>query len=498
MCRKFFIPFLISSIPARPARDSSRRFGALRRATVAACLTAFTAQAGAAGEARLPAPVVQALGQARIAAGDASFFVQEIGARKPLLAVNADRAQNPASVIKLVTTYAGLELLGPAYSWKTQFVSAAPQHGDVLAGDLHVRASGDPRFVWEHLWQVLGELRGRGVREIRGDLVVDRSIFAPIDHDDARFDGDAVRAYNVGPDAFLFNFKATMLRFTPLDDRVVVVMEPHAPETQPVANLRLVDGPCLDWRSRIHADFSNPARPAFNGDYPRDCGVRRWYANLVSHDEYLRLAFSQLWTELGGSLPVGFAVRSGPVPAGARLLSEWTSPALAEQIRDINKFSNNVMARQLFLALGGDMNGAPRSAENARRTLTAWLAGKGIDTTPLVLENGSGLSRSERASARLLGGLLLAAFNSAVMPEFMASLPIVGADGTMRKRLVNDRASGAAHVKTGTLDGVRAIAGYVLAASGRRYVVVSIVNDAHAGAAQPLHDALLRWVHAGG
>jgi D-alanyl-D-alanine carboxypeptidase/D-alanyl-D-alanine-endopeptidase (penicillin-binding protein 4) len=124
-----------------------------------------------------------------------------------------------------------------------------------------------------------------------------------------------------------------------------------------------------------------------------------------------------------------------------------------------------------------------------------WLAGKGLSFPELVLENGSGLSRNERISAANLAQLLLAAFKSAVMPELMASLPLVAVDGTMRKRLAGAELAGQAHIKTGSLSGVRAIGGYVLDHQGRRIVVVMIVNHANAGNAQPVQDALLRWVY---
>lgn len=448
----------------------------------------------AARDTGLPGPVADAVARARLGATDASFFVQEIGVDKPWLAVQADLPQNPASTIKLITTYAALELLGPAYTWKTQFVSEAPIVGDVLTGDLRVRASGDPQFLWEHLWQVLSDLRNHGVREIRGDLVIDRSIFAPIVHDDGAFDGDRVRAYNVGPDAFMFNYKATALHFTPADNGVSVWMEPRVPGMAPRVDVRVVDGPCLDWRSRLQGDFSDPAHPAITGEYPRDCASRTWYLNLWSHDEYLRQSFIQLWTEMGGVLRPDFAVRSGAIPAGVRLLAERSSAPLAEQIREVNKFSNNVMARQIFLALSTE----PKSSAAARQNVAAWLTAKGIDVTPLVLENGSGLSRVERTSARMMGAVLQSAYRSVVMPEFVASMPILGLDGTMRKRLTTEAVVGSSHIKTGSLADTRAIAGYVQAASGRRYVVVSIISGPRAIAAQAVHDALLRWVYTDG
>jgi D-alanyl-D-alanine carboxypeptidase/D-alanyl-D-alanine-endopeptidase (penicillin-binding protein 4) len=189
-------------------------------------------------------------------------------------------------------------------------------------------------------------------------------------------------------------------------------------------------------------------------------------------------------------------VREGTAAPDAKLVASVQSPTLSEVVRDINKFSNNVMARQLFLTLGAVGAGAPASTEKTARVIRQWLAGKELSFPELVLENGSGLSRVERISAKSLGELLLAAYHSPVMPELMASMPLVAVDGTMKKRLSGAEVAGQAHIKTGSLSGVRAIAGYVLDSHGRRVVVVFIVNHANAGNAQPVQDALLKWVHA--
>jgi D-alanyl-D-alanine carboxypeptidase/D-alanyl-D-alanine-endopeptidase (penicillin-binding protein 4) len=175
--------------------------------------------------------------------------------------------------------------------------------------------------------------------------------------------------------------------------------------------------------------------------------------------------FRQFWNESGGTW--NGSVRDGSVPSGARLIHTHESAALAEIVRDTNKFSNNIMARHLFLALGADMAGAPASVDKTGRVIRQWLAGKGLSFPELALENGSGLSRIERISAKSLGELLLAAYKSPVMPELMASLPLAAVDGTMKKRLSGAEVAGQAHIKTGTLSGVRAIAGYVLDAAVR-------------------------------
>jgi D-alanyl-D-alanine carboxypeptidase/D-alanyl-D-alanine-endopeptidase (penicillin-binding protein 4) len=235
------------------------------------------------------------------------------------------------------------------------------------------------------------------------------------------------------------------------------------------------------------------ARLAFGGAYPRDCGEHVRYFSILGHRDYVGGLFTQLWKELGGGFEGN--ARDGVVPPGARLVVTGKSPSMSEVVRDVNKYSNNVMARQLYLTLGAAAAGGPATLDKSRRALTQWLGQKGLQIPELVLDNGSGLSRLERISARGMGLLLLDAYRSAVMPEFIASLPVVAVDGTMRKRLKSADVGGQAHIKTGSLTGVRAIGGYILDAQGRRVVVAFIVNHANAASAQAAQDALLQWVY---
>jgi D-alanyl-D-alanine carboxypeptidase/D-alanyl-D-alanine-endopeptidase (penicillin-binding protein 4) len=449
--------------------------------------------------AQLPEPLTRALAKAAIPESATAFYVHEIGAPAPALAAGAERALNPASTIKLVTTYAALELLGPAYLWSTEAYSAGALKDGVLAGDLVLRGRGDPKLTIENFWLLLRGLRSRGVREIRGDLVLDRAYFPHGEHDPARFDDQPTRPYNTGPDALLVNFKAIRLQFVPdTEARTVrVLAEPPLPQVQVVNNLALdATGQCGDWVGKLKLDAQGDAgfaRLVFGGVYPASCGERVRNFSVLGHPQYVLALFRELWREQGGTL--AGAVRDGAVPPEARLLTTVQSPSLSEVARDINKYSNNVMARQLFLTLGAALAGAPASADKSARVIRQWLAGKGLAFPELVLENGSGLSRIERISARNLGELLLAAYRSPVMPELIASLPVPAVDGTMKKRLSGAEVAGQAHIKTGSLTGVRAIAGYVLDARGRRTVVVFIVNHANAGNAQIVQDALLRWVY---
>jgi D-alanyl-D-alanine carboxypeptidase/D-alanyl-D-alanine-endopeptidase (penicillin-binding protein 4) len=427
--------------------------------------------------------------------------VQNVDGARPLLTHNAAQAMNPASTMKLLTTYAALELLGTTYTWKTEAYAGGRLQGDTLQGDLILKGGGDPKLTLEKFWLLLRRLRALGLREIRGDLVLDRSYFEPAAYDPAKFDAEPLRAYNVGPDALLLNFKAVRFQFVPDASRgtVTVIAEPKPAGLEFTASVRATDGACGDWRAGIKADFQSnggAAKASFSGNMPASCGERYWNASLLGQPNYVYGVFRQLWEESGGTLTGTW--KDGAVPADARLLATGESASTAELVRDINKFSNNVMARQLFLTLGAEVLKLPGRSDHSVRVVQSWLAEKKLDFPELILENGSGLSRQERISAEHMGRLLLEAWRSAVMPELMSSLPLVAYDGTMRRRLRSESIAGQAHIKTGSLNDARTLAGYVLDKRGRRQVVVLFINHANAAAGQPAQDALLQWVYEGG
>ena len=446
----------------------------------------------------LPEPVARALAQAGIPESAIGVYVHEIGAAEPVLVIGAERALNPASSMKLVATYAGLEMLGPAYTWNTDIATDGTLTQDVLTGNLYLKGSGDPKLTLENFWLLLRGLRARGVRDIRGDLVLDRRLFAEESYDPAGFDDQPTRPYNTGPSALLVNFKAVTLQFIPdtTTRSVRVTVEPPLPQVQVVNNLKLADGTCGDWVGRMKIDSqgnAESARLAFSGSYVLDCGERTRSYSVLGHRQYVGALFTSLWRELGGTF--SGQVRDGATPALVQTLTTAKSPSMSEIVRDVNKYSNNVMARQLFLTLGINGGTIPATTASATAGVKQWLALKGLTVPELVLENGSGLSRIERISARNLGAVLLNAWASPVMPELMASLPVAAVDGTLRKRLKSAEVAGQAHVKTGSLSGVRSIAGYVLDAQGNRAVVVFMVNHTNAFNAQAAQDAMLGWVH---
>ena len=437
----------------------------------------------------LPAAVDAALARAHVPRAALVAWVEEVGTQRPRVAFQTDRPVNPASLMKLVTTFAALDLLGPAYTWSTPVWLRGPVNAGVLEGDLVIKGTGDPTLVLERLWLLMRRVQQMGVREIRGDIVVDRSAFRPDEIDPGEFDGEPLRPYNAGADALLINFRSLLLTFTPDAAHGVanVAVDPPLAGVQTEATVPLLAGPCDDWRAALKADFLDPNRLALRGGFQAACGEKVWPIAFADPNGYNARALAGMWREAGGRLTG--TVREGAAPASPPSF-ELKSPPLAEVVRDINKHSNNVMAQQVFLTLGATQanEGTPAAS---REVVRRWLQSRlGEAAAGSVVRNGSGLSRESRLTARALARLLQAAWASPVMPELMSSLPVAGVDGTLKKARSTP---GRSHLKTGSLRDVAGIAGYVLGDSGRRYVVVAIVNDGNAGAARPALEALIDW-----
>lgn len=450
----------------------------------------------AATNPALPPPVAAALARAGIPPEAFAALVVPADAREaPRLAWRSAAAMNPASVMKLATTYAALDLLGPAYTWRTPVYAQGPVQAGTLQGNLYLRGSGDPTLVVERLWLLLRQVRARGIATIGGDIVIDGSAFPVAARDAGKFDGQPQRAYNAGPDALLVNFKSVVLDFVPDPAAGIARVQVSPPlaglAVQTTLPLAPLGTPCGDWRAGTQMQMESSARWVFKGGYPPSCGERSWAIAPPQPEWFAARAIAGMWEALGGRL-AGKAML-GPVPAGVAPLFSFPSEPLAHAVRSVNKFSNNVMAQQIFLTLGLELGGAG-TPDAARRVLQSWWQRRMGAAAMPIFDNGAGLSRDARATAAALARMLQVAWVSPVMPEFVASLPIAGVDGTLRRS--QSQAVGSAHIKTGSLEGVLAIAGYVLGADGRRWVVVALVNHERAAAGRPALDALIDWAAA--
>jgi D-alanyl-D-alanine carboxypeptidase/D-alanyl-D-alanine-endopeptidase (penicillin-binding protein 4) len=454
-------------------------------------LSTFAAQAQ-----NLPPEIDAALARARIPKEAVSLYVIDASpsVTVPILSHRANASMNPASVMKLVTTVAALDLLGPAYTWQTQ-VLLEPN------GDLVIKGGGDPKLVVERLWLLLNRVRSLGISTIQGDIVLDSSAFNIPATNAAAFDGEPMRPYNASPDALLVNYKSVVMTFTPINGQsmAAVQYEPPLAGVDMPKSVSLINADCSDYRGSLRADFSDAKRIRFLGSYPRSCGERVWPIAYADPASFAALAVRGLWESMGGKL-IGTS-RTGQASREAKLVLAFGSPSLGEIIRDMNKFSNNVMAQQLFLSLSlGDKK--PATFDASKGVLAAWWLGKYGNAVGMelpTLENGSGLSRIERTSSFALAKMLQDAYAAPYMPELMASLPQAGIDGTLRR----SRSQGVAHLKTGSLNNVAARAGYVhsqrvgsASSAGKRYVLVAIVNTVNAevmGNSRALFDALVDW-----
>ncbi len=443
------------------------------------------------GLAQLPPQVLDKLQQASIPREALSVVVLPLGAgaaNPARLSHQADVPRNPASLMKLVTTSAALDLLGPAYTWRTPVAIDGVVRDSVLQGNVYIKGQGDPKIGVEQLWLILRRLQGMGIQKIQGDMVLDRTAFDVAAQDPGGFDGEPLRPYNAAPDALLLGYKSFLMHFVPDPANKVarVHVEPPLAGVQVQASVPLSSGDCSDYRASVKADFQNPLRIGFAGTYPSSCVDKVWPVAYADPPQFAARALHGMWLQLGGQL--SGTVREGALPANLKPLWSHESPSLAEVVRDINKFCNNVMAEQVFLTLGLQQRGLGSTA-NSQAVMEVWWHARLDHEAPPLMDKGSGLSREARITPKALAALLQWVWLQAFMPELMSSLPLTGVDGTMKR----SKSSASAHLKTGSLRDVMGVAGYVEGAQGQRHVLVAIVNHANAHQARPVMDALIDW-----
>lgn len=445
----------------------------------------------------LPAELQQAWKNTRLPESALSVVVKEVDG-PTLIQHNPSVARNPASVMKMVTTWVGLSGLGPDHTWRTTVYTQANARVDAqgtLQGPLYIKAVGNPLFSIPDLWSLLRDVRMRGIKNL-SQVVIDRSDFGAVSTDTYAFDGAGDRPYNASPDAMMVGFGASRLVFQPdsKNKKWVAFVDP------PISGLRIENN--VTW-----SDQRCPGSPAVNTQIQRapngvvvsasgaaagSCGEFSVYRLTMDQPSFFNGVFKMIWKELGGTL--AHDITNGKTPSNAQALVWNDSSSLADQIRVINKQSNNVMATLLLLRLGNQTSGQGATVASSENAAVRILQSQGINTAGWRIDNGSGLSRQARVTAQGMAQMLDVVWQSNYMSEFMSSLAIVGVDGTVRRRLRTEDVQGRAHLKTGTLRDSRALAGYVLGASGKRYIMVSMVNGEGAASVRPFDDALVKWL----
>ena len=452
-----------------------------------ALLSGAAIAAGSAGA--VPAAITQVMAAQRLPSGTTSFVIIDADSGRVVMSHNPDTPRSPASTIKTVTTFAALDMLGPAFVWQTR----AWLHD----GDLYLQGGGDPYITLERWWSFVQGLRAQGLSSIPGDIVIDNTAFSLPEENPGAFDGRPNRSYNVVPDALMVNFQSIDFSLSANADthRVEITASP-APVNLEVENrIRYAPGRCGGPAARVDFKVASAEwdRVVFSGALSPHCAQQTFARVLLQPATYAFGTFVKLWRESGGEF--NGKMRMEPTPADAKPLYTFESLSLAEIVRLTNKHSNNLMARHLLLTLGKERYGDPATLEKGVSAIADWSREKGFDLSGVDIDNGSGLSRSTRITVRQMANILGAAYHSRFAPEYLASFPLAGMDGTLRSRMKNSP-SGAIRLKTGHLDGVSGVAGYVTALSGKTFVLVSLVNNVRAdfGAAEPLHAALAAWI----
>jgi D-alanyl-D-alanine carboxypeptidase/D-alanyl-D-alanine-endopeptidase (penicillin-binding protein 4) len=446
-----------------------------------------------------PSPVAQTIAAQRLPNGAVSFAIIDPESDRVIAGQNIDTPRSPASTIKVVTTFASLDLLGPAYVWRTRALARGEFNNGVLDGDLVLQGGGDPYMTLERWWSFARTLRDRGLKTIRGDIVIDNTAFSLPADDPAAFDGKPNRSYNVQPDALMVNFQSVEFRVVPNPSmhRVDIVATP-APINLVIENhVDLASGRCRAAAGRVDFKVASEHwdRVIFSGALSPNCAERSIARVLLRPADYAFGTFVTLWQELGGEF--SGKLRVGPAPADAQAFVSFDSLTLGEIVRLTNKFSSNLMARHLLLTMGENRFGLPATLDKGAAAIAEWSHDRGLSLQDINIDNGSGLSRTTHISVLQMARVLSAAYHSRYAPEFLASLPLAGLDGTLRSRMKSSPA-GSVRLKTGHLDGVSGVAGYVTTPAGKTFVLVSLVNDARAdyGAAEPVHAALVSWMQA--
>jgi serine-type D-Ala-D-Ala carboxypeptidase/endopeptidase (penicillin-binding protein 4) len=478
-----------------------------RHIAVFALLVALFTPSHGTATSVLPSAVNTRLEAAGIPTEALGAVVMRVRDGKVIWAHNGSVSMQPASTLKVLSSIVALETLQPTYRGRTELRSAAVIGGGVLGGDLVLKGLGDPDFDWQALRAMLVTLKHRGVNDIRGDLLVDRSFFAPprLDMGVPPFDESPEFRYNVIPDALLLNTNLQELQITSTESAMAITVTPPLDRVRFVSQMTLVDKPCADWENlwqlpTVVKAENGEIEVRLRGEFPKQCPVTTSIAALDRADYADRL-FRSLWQSLGGTFTG--SVREAAASGETKLIAEHQSRTLAEFNRDINKRSDNPITRLTFLTLGTlpESAAANRTSETttqrADRMIRQWLREKKIDDAGLVLDNGSGLSRSERITPLALAATLRAAHGSVWAPEFLWTLPIVGVDGGMKNRLANNPSlAQAARFKTGSLRNVTALAGYAPSASGETYAIAVMINhDRSIGrVGRPIIDTLIDWI----
>ena len=445
----------------------------------------------------LPKSLSEIIDKSNIPKDAISLVIYSIDNQKQIAALNPATNRIPASLVKIIPTWVALETLGPSYSWKTEIRTLGNIENGVLNGDLVFKGLGDPFLVIEDLWHIVQALSRKGLHHIDGNFLIDSRYFSPINP--TPIDGDPLRLYNVSPSATMVNFKWIDLIVNPTSDgtKARVNIYPDLDNLNLVNKLKISDKPCRGNHPRIQLESSDDLGTiTISGKLPRACRNYTLSRTALSSDAYLYGLFKKLLSDNRGDI-TGVHLKATPQQTSeSRLFYTWNSKPLVEVVTKLNKWSNNLMARSLVYSIGAELMGAPGSKEKGVKAIKQYLTQQGLDLSGMLIDNGSGLSRSSRISTNLLNEILNRAWRSPLMPEFASSLSIAGKDGTTRRRFLNPTIENKVRIKTGTLNNVSSAGGYVFGQSGEVFSFALITNYPRVERVlgPKFQEALVEWI----
>jgi len=443
----------------------------------------------------LPAGIQQIIDKSGISGKDISVYIKEAGSSRRIVAsLNADTVRTPASVIKILSTYAAVLKLGFNYRWPTQFYTTGKIRNGVLNGDLLVKGFGDPTLSEKDLKNIVAEIKAKGIHKIAGNIVIDRSYFNVGTKDNSGFDKHTYSPYNAMPDAMMFNERVSTICITPRQNRVAKQVPDGSYKV--VNNLKLVNKPCrgrYSWPSfKIDKTQATPT-VLLRGPISRRCGTRKLCQVITKPYKTFYYALKDALGKSGINVNGGFRIKK--IPADAKILFTHYSKPLEKIISKTAKKSNNLYARHLLLLLGAKMYGAPATLQKGREAVKYILKSNGaLNGGILRIDNGSGLSRSAKITAKVLADVCDNAYRR-YGQRWMNTLSIAGVDGTIKRRFRGTIVKRRAWMKTGTLKRVKNIAGYVKSRSGRLYTVIILVNTTKGKwKAAQLQNNIIKWL----
>ncbi len=446
------------------------------------CGLGMASAAGAAGkddaDAAWLARVRAAAGARGFQGGAQSMLVLDRATGAELFAKNPDRTLAPASTQKVLTTLAALEAFGAGHQFTTEVLAPAPPDADGAVTSLAIRGA-DPAMTGEQWWRLASDLRALGVSRITGDVVLDDSWF-DAERWHPSWQPVSARAYHAPIGALSANYGAFRVIVSPgakIGAPARVQVDPplaYFPLVRNARTSRPGSGASLSVE-RARDPEGAGERVTVGGSIALGADRVEIWRSVIDPTAYAAAVFRQQLEAAG--IRVDGRVAPGPAPANAALLYEFEGLPLRTVADLVLKYSNNFIAEALLKHLGRLDSGAPGSWANGAAALRARLQALGLPLEGVEIVDGSGLSRSNRVSARLLVGALTRADRSfAVGPDLLAGLPIAAEDGTLRKRA--EEARGLVRAKTGTLDGVTALAGWARTERGRE-VVFALISNGH-------------------